>query len=120
MDARLHKLFVYGTLMRGERAHHYLSAARFLAEGWTAPRYWLADMGEGYPALVAGGTTAVYGEIYRVDGSTLARLDAYEPAPDYYQRVRIEVAGHDSWVYLLPEHEARGCAAIVSGDWRRR
>ena len=70
-------LFVYGTLLRGQRYHDaYLGGARFLEAAATAPTYSLYDMGAcDYPALVAQGSTSVAGELYEVDAPTLAALD---------------------------------------------
>ena len=71
------RLFVYGTLMRGERAHDRLRAAHYLGEFRTTPGYRLLDLVD-YPGLVRGGDDAVEGELYAVDARTLAALDASE------------------------------------------
>ena len=78
------KLFVYGTLCAGQRAHHLLRGAPLLAEARTEPRFRLVEM-DGYPALVAGGATAVRGEIYEVDDRLIPELDEYEDVPELYQ-----------------------------------
>lgn len=113
------KLFVYGSLRRGEPAHHLLAGATFIALAQTEPRFTLVDMGD-YPALVEGGHTAVVGEIYDVDESRLADLDAYEEAPDVYTRAALCVEGHQVVTYVLPASLAIGCSAFAGGDWRRR
>lgn len=111
------KLFVYGTLCAGQRAHHLLRGAPLVARTRTEPRFRLVDMG-GYPALVAGGTTAVLGEIYDVEDSLIPVLDEYEEVPALYQRVVLEVGGMKAFVYLLPERFAAGQRELPSGDWR--
>jgi gamma-glutamylcyclotransferase (GGCT)/AIG2-like uncharacterized protein YtfP len=73
-----------------------------------------------YPALVEVGATAIMGEIYEVDETTLLELDAYEEAPDVYARLELEVEGHDVVTYVLPARFAVGRPVIASGDWRRR
>src|SRR4051795_9213580 len=101
------KLFVYGSLRRGESAHPRLSGATLLARVWTEPRFTLVDMG-GYPALVEGGDTAVLGEIYEVDSALLMELDAYEEAPEVYRRRTLGIAGERVEVYVLPAELAEG------------
>ncbi len=114
-------LFVYGTLMRGERSAHRLADARFVREARTAPHYWLAHMESGsYPALVEGGADAVFGEVYEVATSVFDELDVFEDVPDLYRRVRIQLGPHRPWVYLFRSDAAVGLPRIPSGDWRRR
>jgi gamma-glutamylaminecyclotransferase len=112
-----HLVFVYGSLMRGERYHHLLGGVVCLRSIATPPRYELVDLGP-YPAMVAGGATAVSGELYRVDGTVLAALDELEGHPGIYRRTTIELAdGTQADTYLMPL--AAG-PRIGSGDWRRR
>jgi gamma-glutamylaminecyclotransferase len=73
---------------------------------------------DGYPALVAGGTAAVRGEVYEVEESLIPELDAYEDVPELYQRVTLEIGGIEAFVYLLPEAFAVGRPELPSGDWR--
>lgn len=114
------KLFVYGTLLRGERAHHLLAGARFVAEVQTQAAFELVEMDGGYPALVAGGGTAVSGEIYEIDERLVPLLDDFEDVPELYRRSLRTVGGHECWVYELPSRHATGRPRIASGDWRRR
>ena len=111
------KLFVYGTLCAGQRAHHLLRGAPLLALARTEPRFRLVDLG-GYPALVAGGTTAVRGEIYEVEDGLVPVLDEYEEVPQLYQRVTLQVGGMEAFTYVLPEPFAEGRPELPSGDWR--
>lgn len=86
MDARAYvhylltggRLFVYGTLMRGEEAHGKLRGARFLGEARTRPRYGLRTLGDDFEALVQGGRDAVPGELYEVSLAKLLELDEWE------------------------------------------
>jgi len=112
-------LFVYGTLRRGEPAHALLRGAPLLAQCRTDPQFTLLDMGE-YPALLEGGSTAVVGELYRVDQATLEELDRYEEAPELYLRVSRPIAGYTAQVYLLRPEHAAGRPLIASGDWAKR
>jgi gamma-glutamylaminecyclotransferase len=113
------KLFVYGTLRRGEPAHALLKDAPFVAEVRTEPRFELVDM-DGYPALIEGGATAVSGEIYEVGPELLVELDRYEDVPQLYQHAWLTIGGHHVLAYLLPAVLAVGRPRLASGDWRAR
>jgi gamma-glutamylcyclotransferase (GGCT)/AIG2-like uncharacterized protein YtfP len=110
------KVFVYGTLRRGQTAHHLLAGVRFIGTAWTEREYTLLDMGS-YPALVSGGETAVLGEIYEVDADVLAELDRYEDAPGLYRRVLTAIGGHEVFVYLLRAEHASNRPKLRHGDW---
>jgi gamma-glutamylcyclotransferase (GGCT)/AIG2-like uncharacterized protein YtfP len=73
------RLFVYGSLMRGERHHAELKEAPFLGRAQTAPGYALETVGE-YLALVErpASATAVSGELYQVQSGLLQELDEFE------------------------------------------
>ena len=72
-------LFVYGTLKRGCSNHRYLAGQRFVGLARTPPGYRLYDLG-GYPGIGVnpGDDDGVVGEVWSVDGETLARLDKFE------------------------------------------
>lgn len=72
------RLFVYGTLMRGEEAAFKLRSARFLGEVRTCPKYSLETLGDDFEALARGGTEAVPGELYQVTFDKLRELDDWE------------------------------------------
>lgn len=119
-DAAPPELFVYGTLLRGERSHHLLCGARFLRETATATGFRLVDLGE-YPGMVTADSGVVVGELYRVDEASLRRLDAFEGHPEVYWRTEIRLVDRSlAQVYLLSPDRARGRPGIPSGDWRRR
>ncbi len=110
-----HLLFVYGTLRRGESNGHLLERSEYLGKHTTDPIYTMFSFGP-YPAIVAGGATAITGEVYAVDAATLARLDRFEEYPEEYMRNHIATPFGMAWVYvyrLLP----KGASLIISGDW---
>jgi gamma-glutamylcyclotransferase (GGCT)/AIG2-like uncharacterized protein YtfP len=113
-------LFVYGTLMTGEENHARMAGGKLLAPALTAPRYCLYDLGP-YPALVAGGETAVRGELYRVSRDLLDALDAFEGHPDYFRRQAVALAGgREAAAYLFARPaELVDRAALDLGDWKR-
>jgi gamma-glutamylcyclotransferase (GGCT)/AIG2-like uncharacterized protein YtfP len=116
----LHRLFVYGTLMRGEANAHLMSAARFVGEARTVTAYQLRLL-EGYPALLPGGRTAVRGEIHLVDTRLLAALDDFEGHPSLFRRQAVNLAGGgQAEAYLFAQPAAVSAAPLlIDGDWRR-
>jgi gamma-glutamylcyclotransferase (GGCT)/AIG2-like uncharacterized protein YtfP len=106
--------------MSGEPAHGLLEGASALGPMQTAPGYDLFDLGP-HPALVAGGATAVLGELYELPASMLAAIDVYEEHPVLFKRTPIALG--DSRVvqaYLLDRDQVLGRRRIASGDWRGR
>ncbi len=113
------RVFVYGSLLAGEPNHRVLASARFVAHARTRPTFALHDLGA-FPGVVAGGATAVVGEIYEVDGPTLDRLDRLEGHPHLYRREVIELEGGVELAYIYVYVASLGRArAISSGDWRQ-
>src|SRR5690606_19616506 len=101
-----YRVFVYGTLRRGEANHRLLERATFLREARTIPAFSLRDLGA-FPGLFAGGHTPVVGEVYEVDAATLARLDRLEGHPSFYRREPIALDdGERVEAYLLPAERA--------------
>lgn len=110
---------MYGTLRRGEINHGLLRTARFLGRHRTAARYTLLDLGP-YPAALAGGRTALSGELYALSHALLRRLDVLENYPREYTRVLIPTPSGKAWIYLYRRRPAVAVPLIPHGDWRRR
>jgi gamma-glutamylcyclotransferase (GGCT)/AIG2-like uncharacterized protein YtfP len=109
-------IFVYGSLKRGFRNHHYLHASQFVGTGTTRHEFDLLDLGY-FPAMVKGGGFAIRGELFSVDRKTLRNLDFLENNGNFYQRERhpviIEEAGlFSAWIYLLLK--PAGLPAVVA------
>tara|TARA_Y100000034_G_C6519057_1_gene223317 strand:- start:122 stop:475 length:354 start_codon:yes stop_codon:yes gene_type:complete len=89
------RLFVYGTLKRGHRAHPKLERhnAVYVDEAVTSSRYHLYRVGW-FPGMVfdediVGG---VHGELYEVTEDCFEALDIYEGAPSLFRREEITLA----------------------------
>lgn len=114
----LHRLFVYGSLMRGQAEHRLLGAARALGGCRTAEGFALLDLGE-YPALVEG-EGSVAGELYEIDDATLARLDEYEDHPTLFERVVIALDdGSTAVTYRGVACVRPDAPRVPDGRWRR-
>lgn len=103
-----HRVFVYGTLKRGQSNHDQMHGATFLDAASTLPGHTLYDLGD-YPGLVLdpAAPSGVEGELWRVDDQLLARLDAFEGvAEGLYARVPATLApphhqlAPPAWLYL--------------------
>lgn len=88
-----HAVFVYGTLMRGQRAHHMLSGARY-AGRFSLQDYAMYHLGR-YPGIVACPGERVWGELYYVSPAMLEQMDEYEEEGSLYRRVRVQLQGEN-------------------------
>ena len=95
-----HRVFVYGTLLRGCTNHFYLAGQTFIKEATTLPRYRMYDLG-GFPGMVevSDEGLSIRGEVWDVDAACLAHLDVLEGiAVGEYARVMIPLLPHDDQV----------------------
>lgn len=119
------KVFVYGTLRKGEWNAHLLAEAKCIAEqAWT--KGMLFDSGFGYPVLKASTLSNVYGELYEVTESELEKLDileGYRKGHDnnlferVVQTVHTDQGVHEAYVYI----GGKGAdlkEKISNGDWK--
>ncbi|XP_014487478.1 PREDICTED: putative gamma-glutamylcyclotransferase CG2811 isoform X2 [Dinoponera quadriceps] len=126
----LHRVFVYGTLKRGEPNHGIIKDvtngyAKFLGIGKTTISYPLVIATKyNIPFLLKKSNVGnhVQGEIYDVDSAMLRRLDELEEHPTFYERTEEEVlltpearlrpgktfeeVGEltKAWIYFLPRY----------------
>jgi gamma-glutamylcyclotransferase (GGCT)/AIG2-like uncharacterized protein YtfP len=120
MEARDRALFVYGTLLSGERSHDRLGSAEKLGDAKTEAIFHLVDLGP-YPAMVIDGKTAVAGELYCVDTRLLRELDVLEQVPLLFKRVLVPLEGGSlADAYVMDPDQVRGKRRIAHGDWRKR
>ena len=98
-------VFTYGTLLRGERNHHYLKDDDFVCTGCIRG-FKMFNLGT-YPGIEYG-DGRVLGELYLVDDATLEKLDYLEEEGSLYIRVISRVYTDDneyeSYVYVY-NHE---------------
>ena len=111
------RLFVYGTLLAGQRNHPPLAQGKALGPITTAPSFQLVDLGS-EAALIAGGSVAVRGELYLVEITTLAAIDVLMQVPLLFRRERVVLAdGSEAQAHLLTQDQVRGRRRLASGDW---
>ncbi|KGR89494.1 hypothetical protein CD30_16750 [Ureibacillus massiliensis 4400831 = CIP 108448 = CCUG 49529] len=118
------KVFVYGTLLKGEENAHYLNNA-ICIEGhcWIFAK--LFDTGYGYPAITLASNDRTYGELYEVSEKDLPLLDELEDykegAPNnLYERVLQEIHTEkgtiNAFVYFANQDDLLK-REIPDGDW---
>lgn len=124
------KVFVYGTLRKGEKNDHLLQKAINLEQQcWTYGI--LYDTGEGYPALIPSTENKTVGELYQVTESELFLLDELEEyiegrPNNLYNRIIQEIYTKNSSIpaYVYEANDESLLKIIIpDGDWvnyRRR
>ena len=111
-------LFLYGTLKRGQKNHHFLAGQEFLGEATTMPLYRLYGLGC-HPGMVLDPDNGldVAGELWAVDDAALAKMDEFEGVPDWF--IRQDVAVRDCFetvqAYFFNGTVPEG--AVSGGEW---
>ena len=114
------RLFVYGTLLAGERDHALLRDSEPLGPAVTRPLYSLFEAGV-YAAMVSGGSTAVRGELYLVTLETLLAIDVAREVPLLFQRARVGLDdATEAEAYVMSQERVRGQRRLRRGDWLKR
>jgi gamma-glutamylcyclotransferase (GGCT)/AIG2-like uncharacterized protein YtfP len=125
MAREIDKLFVYGTLLQGERRNHHLDGCKLIQSVEVPGK--LYDTERGYPVALFDGNSkeTVTGEIYALCGDVdkkLRELDEIEGTEiGLYTRKSI-YNGHHFYVYETGEllrNRIRAENRINSGSWRR-
>jgi gamma-glutamylcyclotransferase (GGCT)/AIG2-like uncharacterized protein YtfP len=105
-------LFVYGSLKKGFDNHKLLEKyAKRVGKASTVGKFAMYEDSFGnYPYLVKEPITKVMGELYEIKRKELLdKIDAFEGAPEYYQRKKIKVKTHKgvnlAFVYIRENEE---------------
>ena len=118
------KLFVYGTLLEGERNHRVLEGSQLLYRGITLEAI-MYDTGDGYPAIELSQHSKVIGNVYEVPDNLWVNLDELEgytgdPHTDLYTKQMVNLKTKDgdldAVVYTVSD-ETMKKVIIPSGDW---
>lgn len=109
------QVFVYGTLKRGQRNHHYLAQADYVGLHLTDKCFSMYAFDD-YPAVTQRGNNAVSGEVYRVNSQQLQMLDELELCPRFYQRIEIATDYGRAWMYIVEAELCRDKKQL-NGSW---
>ncbi|AUX94863.1 gamma-glutamylcyclotransferase family protein [Mixta gaviniae] len=110
------RIIVYGSLRRKQGNSHWMTNAQWLGDH-QIEGYDLYNLGH-YPGVVPG-EGSVYGEVYRIDASTLGELDALRTSGGEYKRQLIQTPYGSAWLYVY-QRSVAGLTRISSGDWLQR
>lgn len=124
---KLIRLFVYGTLMKGNINHEkFLSGARF-AGYFMADGFQVYDFGS-YPLVAQNEIDKVRGELYIIDSNILDKLDISEAEGNLFTRKSIKVVNdndeiQEAYVYVynkdVSKHVKVSCDNHPKGEVRR-
>lgn len=122
------RIFVYGTLRKGDTRHHVLQDTIRVGDMWTVPGT-LFSLGA-FPALVLEDDNPVLGEVYEippeVEDRIMTTLDAIEGVSfGLYTRSEVQVSAQDDPEHTItcltytagPRIDLEGRNRIVNGDW---
>lgn len=110
------RIIVYGSLRRKQGNSHWMTHAQWLGDH-QIEGYELYSLGH-YPGVITGEGT-VYCEVYRIDASILAELDALRSKGGEYKRHLIQTPFGSAWLYVY-QRSVAGRQRIMSGDWLKR
>ena len=112
----MNRVFVYGTLKKGQRNSKFMHGAEFLGNFTTHSIYSMYEF-EDYPAVCLHGRHAIEGEVYHVNDRQFRMLDDLEWYPHFYQRIEIPTSFGEAWMYIVKFELCHGQKQI-SGNWR--
>ena len=111
----MNRVFVYGTLKRGQRNAHFMRGAKYFGRHLTDNLYSMYEF-EDYPAVCRDGIHAIAGEVYGVSDRQFRMLDDLEWYPHFYQRIEILTAWGEAWMYVVEAELCRGKRRL-DGRW---
>ena len=134
------RVFVYGTLRKGQYNHHYISdtLVKFLGVYKTREKfYMIRNTGLSFPYLVSPSLlhlkeepTYITGEVYEITKEGLERIDTLEGVPDHYIRDGIfaenetgfaqcfmYILNDTKYISVIQEDGGQNFEQITSGDW---
>ncbi|WP_179134039.1 gamma-glutamylcyclotransferase [Halobacillus massiliensis] len=118
-------LFVYGSLCKNQRNHHFLKEAQLVSEqAWINGSLYSGK--SYYPLLVKNEDELVYGELYNVDETKLKEIDkleGYHPSDpsSLFTREKVKVSSeyftNEAFTYFASPHVEK-VKKIDHGDWK--
>lgn len=109
-EQETHKVFVYGSFMKGLFNHHHLRDANFLGDGSTVRNDYDMVSFVTFPGILKCGPCKgcyILGEIYEVSLEDLLVCDSLESNNSFYKRELTKVKDtttgvtHTAWMYIL-------------------
>jgi gamma-glutamylcyclotransferase (GGCT)/AIG2-like uncharacterized protein YtfP len=114
------RLFVYGTMMSGQRDHAVVERFECVGCVQTKPLYTLVDI-DRYAALTSEGTTSIHGELYLLDEASLALVDRACGAPHLFHRKTLSLLDDTpAESHFMTMEQLRGKRRLPTGNWLER
>jgi len=122
------KVFVYGSLKRGQSNAFMMEGAQFVAPARSVQCWRLVALPH-YPALVREeGPCRITGEVWEVPETMMAELDRFEEVPVLYtrQEIEVELEGQEgrtadrllmAHAYFMPAVLAAAGRELREGRW---
>ena len=114
------EVFVYGTLKKGGGNHHFLKDSDFVRHEILKDHAIYVPKNMRFPLMLKSKGDKVYGEVYRITSTTLAKLDMLESEGHLYNRINDVELGFQ--YYLFNENDAweinKSKDKINSGYWK--
>ncbi len=118
---------VCGAHLKGELLHYQIESADFIEATTTAPEYKMFAFQDGNlqkPAIISGGNTSFYVEVYALSPAEFGKFVANIPAPLSMGKIRLSsgksISGFIGDTSILQKAD-EGIAKDISvlGDWRK-
>ena len=114
------KLIVYGTLLSGERNHHFCRNSVSITPCTVTGT--LYDTGCGFPAFYPEGNTTIQAELIEIPIADWVAVDRLEGYPRLYDRQLFPCTLPDGttdtgWIYIMNTLPPMA-TVIKSGDWK--
>ena len=114
------KLIVYGTLLSGERNHHFCRNSVSITPCTVIGT--LYDTGCGFPAFQVEGNSTIQAELIEIPIADWAAVDRLEGYPRLYDRQPFPCTLPDGttdtgWIYIMNTLPPKA-TVIKSGDWK--
>lgn len=94
------KIFVYGTLKRGEKLHSLIATQRLVGQAVICP-FRLFSNGAIPYLIPAKAGYEVHGEVFEVTPAMRDRLDQLEGHPTWYRRVKVRARLKDQTTVMV-------------------
>ncbi len=113
------RVFVYGTLRKGQYNHYLLNKARFIKDTRVDG---FQMYSRGFFPFLYEGEGSIIAELYEINQRIFFSLDLLEGYPHHYQRKIVsDVNGDEAWIYYFEnrnnERYMSNGSYIESGDW---
>ena len=118
------EVFVYGTLKKGGGNHHFLKDSDFVRHEILKDHAIYQPNEFGFPLLMQSKGDKVYGEVYRITSTTLAKLDMLESEGYLYTRVNDSELGFQYYLFNKEHWKGGGwnniSDKIANGYWKTK